>query len=153
MSLPFDHNGETLKKYLKRNKIKQEDFADKLEISRNYFITKLKEDKFKDDFKVKVITLLGVSEDFFESNNNSGEKGGNISPIQDIIVKEPNRPYGESPIEKADFENREESNQVVVPLKTYVGVADEIAKLKKLLDEGALTPTEYDAQKKKLLNV
>jgi Short C-terminal domain len=30
-------------------------------------------------------------------------------------------------------------------------VADEIIKLKKLLDEGAITQEEYDAQKKKLL--
>ncbi|MBS1501705.1 MAG: SHOCT domain-containing protein [Bacteroidetes bacterium] len=32
-----------------------------------------------------------------------------------------------------------------------VGVADELIKLKKLLDDGAITQAEYDAQKKKLL--
>jgi hypothetical protein len=32
-----------------------------------------------------------------------------------------------------------------------VGVADELIKLKKLLDEGGITQAEYDAQKKKLL--
>ncbi|MDB4999182.1 MAG: hypothetical protein JWR76_259 [Mucilaginibacter sp.] len=36
---------------------------------------------------------------------------------------------------------------------TVTGVADEIAKLKKLLDSGALTQAEYDAQKKKLLGL
>lgn len=34
---------------------------------------------------------------------------------------------------------------------TTVSVADELIKLKKLLDEGAITKAEYDAQKKKLL--
>ncbi|WP_374950371.1 SHOCT domain-containing protein [Mucilaginibacter sp.] len=34
-----------------------------------------------------------------------------------------------------------------------MSVADEIAKLKKLLDSGALTQGEYDAQKKKLLGM
>jgi hypothetical protein len=33
-----------------------------------------------------------------------------------------------------------------------MSVADEIAKLKKLLDSGAITKAEYDAQKKKLLD-
>ncbi|MEO6850201.1 MAG: SHOCT domain-containing protein [Mucilaginibacter sp.] len=32
-----------------------------------------------------------------------------------------------------------------------IGVADELLKLKKLLDSGAITQAEYDAQKKKLL--
>jgi hypothetical protein len=31
-------------------------------------------------------------------------------------------------------------------------IADEIKKLKEILDEGAITQEEYDAQKKKLLN-
>jgi hypothetical protein len=43
----------------------------------------------------------------------------------------------------------------VVPCKNaktpVVNVADEIAKLKKLLDDGAITQAEYDSQKKKLL--
>jgi hypothetical protein len=34
---------------------------------------------------------------------------------------------------------------------TTVSVADELIKLKKLLDEGAITKSEYDTQKKKLL--
>jgi hypothetical protein len=32
------------------------------------------------------------------------------------------------------------------------GVADELLKLKKLLDSGGITQAEYNAQKKKLLN-
>ncbi|MEO6520744.1 MAG: SHOCT domain-containing protein [Mucilaginibacter sp.] len=36
--------------------------------------------------------------------------------------------------------------------KESLSVADEILKLKKLLDAGAITQKEYDAQKKKLLN-
>lgn len=36
--------------------------------------------------------------------------------------------------------------------KTNNSVADELTKLKKLLDDGAITQAEYDAQKKKLLN-
>jgi len=71
MSIPPAHNGELLKQYLKSKKIRQEDFANNLNISRNYLITKLKEFTFKDDFKQKVITNLGVDESFFESNYNS----------------------------------------------------------------------------------
>jgi hypothetical protein len=45
-------------------------------------------------------------------------------------------------------------NQATVSAtKTVTDVADEIAKLKKLLDSGALTQAEYDAQKKKLLGL
>jgi len=45
----------------------------------------------------------------------------------------------------------------VVPCQTVAtkppaSVADEIKKLKELLDSGALTQAEFDAQKKKLLN-
>lgn len=45
-------------------------------------------------------------------------------------------------------------DQATIPTaNTATGVADEIAKLKKLLDSGALTQAEYDAQKKKLLGL
>jgi hypothetical protein len=37
-------------------------------------------------------------------------------------------------------------------IKTGVSLADEIKKLKVLLDEGAITQAEFDSQKKKLLN-
>jgi Short C-terminal domain len=40
---------------------------------------------------------------------------------------------------------------VVVEVKQQVSVADELAKLKKLSDDGILTQEEYEAQKKKLL--
>jgi hypothetical protein len=43
-------------------------------------------------------------------------------------------------------------NQSTTPA-AKTDVADEIAKLKKLLDSGALTQAEYDAQKKKLLGL
>ena len=36
--------------------------------------------------------------------------------------------------------------------ETSIGIADEIAKLKKLLDDGILTQDEYDQQKSRLLN-
>ena len=36
--------------------------------------------------------------------------------------------------------------------ETSGSVADELAKLKKLYDEGAITKKEYEAQKKKLLS-
>jgi|SRR5688572_1125626 len=42
-------------------------------------------------------------------------------------------------------------NQQVVVVSQPVSVADELTKLKKLLDDGVLTQEEYDAQKKKLL--
>ena len=35
--------------------------------------------------------------------------------------------------------------------ETSIGIADEIAKLKKLLDDGILTQDEYDQQKSRLL--
>lgn len=85
MKLPSYHNGEALKQYLRHNKIRQGDFAEKLGISRNYLLTKLKEYNFKDDFKRKVITLLQLSNNFFESNNNDGEIGGNVLPITPAI--------------------------------------------------------------------
>ncbi|MFA6083112.1 SHOCT domain-containing protein [Mucilaginibacter sp.] len=44
--------------------------------------------------------------------------------------------------------------QAAAPVaNTVTSVADEIAKLKKLLDSGTLTQAEYDAQKKKLLGL
>lgn len=46
---------------------------------------------------------------------------------------------------------RPKPKALVVEVKQQVSVADEIAKLKKLYDEGILTKEEYEAQKKKLL--
>ncbi len=45
-----------------------------------------------------------------------------------------------------------EFRQFTTSSKPATSVADEIFKLKQLLDAGALTQAEYDAQKKKLLN-
>ena len=37
--------------------------------------------------------------------------------------------------------------------ETSIGITDEIAKLKKLLDDGILTQDEYDQQKSRLLKI
>lgn len=47
-------------------------------------------------------------------------------------------------------EYRPKSN-IVVEVKQNFSIADELAKLKKLLDDGVLNQEEYDIQKKKLL--
>jgi len=65
---------------------------------------------------------------------------------------------------EADFDNAIAAGEIIVPeeyrpkqkgliveVKNSFSVADEIIKLKKLLDEGVLTKEEFDAQKKKLL--
>ncbi|CAM4379292.1 SHOCT domain-containing protein [Cytophagaceae bacterium 50C-KIRBA] len=44
------------------------------------------------------------------------------------------------------------SNGTVVEIKHELSIGDELAKLKKLLDDGVLTKEEYDALKKKLLS-
>jgi hypothetical protein len=48
-------------------------------------------------------------------------------------------------------EFRPKKESVVVEVKQQTSVADELKKLKALLDDGTLTQEEYDAQKKKLL--
>ncbi len=48
-------------------------------------------------------------------------------------------------------EYRPKAKPLVVEVKGSTSVADEIAKLKKLYDDGVLTKEEYEAQKKKLL--
>lgn len=48
-------------------------------------------------------------------------------------------------------EFRPKPNATVVEIKQNVSIADELTKLKKLLDDGVLTKEEYDIQKKKLL--
>ncbi|WP_336689828.1 MULTISPECIES: SHOCT domain-containing protein [unclassified Chryseobacterium] len=48
-------------------------------------------------------------------------------------------------------EFRPKPKAAVIELKQNVSIADEILKLKKLLDDGILTKEEYDIQKKKLL--
>lgn len=60
-----------------------------------------------------------------------------------------------------DIEGAIEFDEIVIPdefktkktsqPQTIVSVADELTKLKKLLDDGVLTKEEFDAQKKKLL--
>lgn len=43
-------------------------------------------------------------------------------------------------------------NKIVVETKQQISVADELAKLKKLYDDGILSKEEYDVQKQKLLD-
>lgn len=50
-----------------------------------------------------------------------------------------------------EFKPKPKAPTTVVEIKQQVSVADEIAKLKKLCDDGILTKEEYEAQKKKLL--
>ena len=61
----------------------------------------------------------------------------NAISVGEIVVPDEFKPKKEGP---------------VVVVKQEVSVADEIAKLKKLLDDGVLTQAEFDAQKKKLLD-
>jgi hypothetical protein len=49
-------------------------------------------------------------------------------------------------------EYRPKTTPIVVQVKQNLSVADELAKLKKLFDEGVLTKEEYETQKKKLLD-
>lgn len=48
-------------------------------------------------------------------------------------------------------EYKPKAKPLVVEVKQQISVADELAKLKKLYDDGVLTKEEYEAQKKKLL--
>ena len=50
-----------------------------------------------------------------------------------------------------EFKPKPKNAVTVVEVKQQISVADELTKLKKLLDDGVLTKEEYDAQKKKLL--
>ncbi len=50
-----------------------------------------------------------------------------------------------------EFKPKPKTATTVVEVKQQVSVADELTKLKKLLDDGVLTKEEYEAQKKKLL--
>lgn len=50
-----------------------------------------------------------------------------------------------------EFKPKPKVTTTVVEVKQKISVADELVKLKKLLDDGILTKDEYDAQKKKLL--
>jgi Short C-terminal domain len=50
-----------------------------------------------------------------------------------------------------EFKPKPKVTTTVIEVKQKISVADELVKLKKLLDEGILTKDEFDAQKKKLL--
>lgn len=50
-----------------------------------------------------------------------------------------------------EFKRKNKTQQTVVEVKQSVSIADELIKLKKLLDDGILTKDEYDNEKKKLL--
>lgn len=58
---------------------------------------------------------------------------------------------------EVDVENAIKSGEIVLPgynpsAGTTVSVADELLKLKQLLDNGAISQAEFDTQKKKMLN-
>ncbi len=50
-----------------------------------------------------------------------------------------------------EYKPKPKVTTTVVEVKQQVSVADELVKMKKLLDDGILTKEEYEAQKKKLL--
>jgi hypothetical protein len=50
-----------------------------------------------------------------------------------------------------EFKPKSKNTSTVIEVKQEVSVADELAKLKKLKDDGILTQEEFDVQKKKLL--
>ena len=50
-----------------------------------------------------------------------------------------------------EFRPKPKMTTTVVEVKQQISVADELIKLKKLLDDGVLTKDEFDSQKKKLL--
>jgi len=50
-----------------------------------------------------------------------------------------------------EFKQKPKTTATVVEVKQQISVADELAKLKKLYDDGVLTKEEYETQKKKLL--
>jgi hypothetical protein len=50
-----------------------------------------------------------------------------------------------------EFKPKPKQQAVTVEVKQQMSIADEVTKLKKLLDDGVLTQEEYGAQKKKLL--
>jgi hypothetical protein len=50
-----------------------------------------------------------------------------------------------------EFKPKPKTATTIVEVKQQISVADELAKLKKLYDDGVLTKEEYEAQKKKLL--
>lgn len=50
-----------------------------------------------------------------------------------------------------EYKPKSKVTPVVVEVKQQVSVADELAKLKKLFDDGVLTKEEFESQKKKLL--
>lgn len=87
--LQTNHNGEIVKRILKQKKTTQNELADKLHISRNHLITKLKEVVFKPDFKEKVITILNLSPDIFDQT----EDNSNLLSSETV-------PYGKNILEK-----------------------------------------------------
>jgi|688.fasta_scaffold812981_1 hypothetical protein len=58
--------------------------------------------------------------------------------------------YGELVVPD-EYKPKSKNTNTVVEIKQEVSIADELAKLKKLKDDGILTQEEYDTQKKKLL--
>lgn len=77
------HNGEKLKKELKKLRITQEELAEKLGISRNYLIILTKEYRIKQEYRDRIIKALGLSTTFFEEENVNTNKlnSDNIAQI------------------------------------------------------------------------
>lgn len=73
---------------------------------------------------------------------NSGE----ISPMQSEYIAPSQVNYEQKPPQPTEI-----AKEPVKVEGTSIGVADEILKLKKLMDEGVITKEEFEAQKKKLL--
>lgn len=89
------HHGEKLKIELKRQKITQEELAERIGISRNYLIVLTKEYRLKGDYKEKIIAALNLKSDFFEDEDVNTYVNNNLvkEPIPKYIKKTAGIPY------------------------------------------------------------
>lgn len=63
------HEGKWLKNKLRASSVRQEDFAEKLGITRNTLITLMKEDELSPRYRQTILALLRVSEDELEKES------------------------------------------------------------------------------------